>query len=99
MTGCKILRRLCESESAEQSKETLRAELGRRKLQSKMGPLGRWRKGTEFERSSPSFLNTSMEASVAVKLVEGWGAECKRARGRRSFAGEKILESESDLSR
>ena len=45
-------------------------------------------------------FNTSTEASVAVDMVEG--AECKRERGHRSFAGDETFlfwESESDLSR
>ena len=36
-------------------------------------------------------FKTSTEASVAVKLEEEWGAESKRARGRRSFAGDVIF--------
>ena len=50
----------------------------------------------KFERSSNLFFNTSTEASVAVDMVEG--AECKRERGHRSFAGDEtfpFLESES----
>ena len=45
-------------------------------------------------------FNTSTEASVAVDMVEG--AECKRERGHRSFAGDEtfpFLESESSLNR
>ena len=38
-----------------------------------------------------NLYNTSTEASVAVNLVEGWGAEYKRARGRRSFDGDENL--------
>ena len=43
-------------------------------------------------------FNTSTEASVAVDMVEG--AECKRERGHRSFAGDEtfpVLERESDI--
>ena len=43
-------------------------------------------------------FNTSTEASVAVNLVVGWVTKYKRARGRRSFARTRFLESESDLS-
>ena len=78
----------------EQSKETLRAELGRSKMQSKMVYGG---KEQSLSRAQDHFFNTSTEASVAVSLVEG--AKCKRVRGRISFAGDKILESESYLSR
>ena len=36
-----------------------------------------------------NFFNTSTEASVAVDMVEG--AECKRERGHRSFAGDETF--------
>ena len=72
----------------EQSKETLRAELGRSKMQSKMVYGG---KEQSLSRAQDHFFNTSTEASVAVNLVEGWGAEYKRARGRRSFDGDENL--------
>ena len=52
----------------EQSKETLRAELGRSKMQSKMVYGG---KEQSLSRAQDHFFNTSTEASVAVSLVEG----------------------------
>ena len=75
------VKELLEPVNQEQSKEILRAELVRRKIQIKMGQFGLWRRKKEFERSSRLFL----------KLVEEWGAESKRARGRRSFAGDVIF--------
>ena len=63
-------------------------------MQSKMVYGG---KEQSLSRAQDHFFNTSTEASVAVSLVEG--AKCKRVRGRISFAGDKILESESYLSR
>ena len=51
--------------------------------------------GLEGKRKNLSgaqdLFNTSTEASVAVNLVEGWGAKYKRARGHRSFAGDESL--------
>ena len=80
----------------EQSKETLRAELGRSKMQSKMVYGG---KEQSLSRAQDHFFNTSTEASVAVNLVEISVKKQKRDRGRRSFAGERFLERESVLSR
>ena len=53
--------------------------------------LKRMRIFWEASRYEDIFFNTSTEASVAVNLVEGWGAKYKRARGHRSFAGDESL--------
>ena len=51
------VKELLEPINQEQSKEILRAELVRRKIQIKMGQFGLWRRKKEFERSSRLFLN------------------------------------------